>query len=49
MLAVGKAAAGMAREIERRIGDKLADAIAVIPKVSAATTERALILKKRQN
>src|SRR5208282_6164980 len=43
MLAVGKAAAGMAREIERRIGDKLADAIAVIPR--AATSERALILK----
>ena len=45
MLAVGKAAAGMAREIERRIGDKLADALAVIPRPSAATTERALILK----
>ena len=51
MLAVGKAAAAMAREIERRIGDKLADAIAVIPR--AATTERAfnaekaLILKKK--
>jgi len=44
MLAVGKAAAPMAREIERRIGDKVADAIAVIPK--AATTEQALILKK---
>ena len=28
MLAVGKAAAPMAREIERRIGDKVADAIA---------------------
>ncbi len=47
MLAVGKAAAAMAREIERRIGDKLADAIAVIPRVSVATTERALILKKK--
>ena len=45
MLAVGKAAAPMAREIERRIGDKLADAIAVIPK--AATTEPALILKTK--
>ncbi len=45
MLAVGKAAAGMAREIEHRVGDKLADALAVVPKVSAATTERALILK----
>ena len=33
MLAVGKAALAMACEIERRIGDKLADAIAVIPKV----------------
>src|SRR5208282_2833701 len=46
MLAVGKAAAAMARELERRIGDKLADAIAVVPRVSAATTERALILKR---
>ena len=46
MLAVGKAAAPMAREIERRIGDKLADAIAVIPKVSPATTEQILILKE---
>jgi glycerate 2-kinase len=46
MLAVGKAAMGMAREIERRIGDRLADAIAVIPRTSAATTERALVLKK---
>src|SRR5208282_4702956 len=46
MLAVGKAAAGMAREIERRIGDKLADAIAVVPKASAATTEQALVPKK---
>jgi len=32
LLAVGKAAAGMAHEIERRIGDGLADAIAVITK-----------------
>src|SRR5208337_3488881 len=46
LLAVGKAAAAMAHEIERRIGDRLADAIAVIPRTSAATTERALILKK---
>ncbi len=46
MLAVGKAALAMAREIERRIGAKLADAIVVIPKVSAATTERALMLKR---
>ncbi len=46
MLAVGKAAAGMAREIESRIGDRLANAIAVIPRPSAATTERALILKE---
>ncbi len=47
LLAVGKASLGMAREIERRIGDRLAAAIAVIPKGSAATTERALILKKK--
>src|SRR5208283_4875930 len=46
LLAVGKAAAAMAHEVERRIGDKLADAIAVIPRTSAATTERALILNK---
>jgi glycerate 2-kinase len=32
LLAVGKAAAGMAHEIERRIGDRLSDAIAVITK-----------------
>jgi glycerate-2-kinase len=46
MLAAGKAAAGMAREIARRIGDKLADALAVIPRPSSATTERASILRK---
>jgi glycerate 2-kinase len=46
LLAVGKASLAMAAEIERRVGDKLADGIAVIPRVSAATTERALILKK---
>ena len=43
MLAVGKAAAAMAREIERRIGDKLADALAVVPVGTAATTQPALI------
>jgi glycerate 2-kinase len=32
MLAVGKASLGMAREIERQVGDRLADAIAVITK-----------------
>jgi glycerate 2-kinase len=36
MLAVGKASLGMAREIERRIGDRLVDALAVIPKVHHA-------------
>ncbi len=30
LLAVGKAAAGMAHEVERRLGDRIADAIAVI-------------------
>jgi glycerate 2-kinase len=45
LLAVGKAALAMAHEIERRVGDRLADGIAVIPRGSAATTERALILK----
>jgi glycerate 2-kinase len=34
ILAVGKAAAPMAAEIECRIGDKIADAIAVVPKPS---------------
>ncbi len=34
LLAVGKAAAPMAAEIERRIGDRLVDAIAVVPKGS---------------
>lgn len=38
MAAVGKASAGMALEIERRIGERLVDAIAVVPKASAATT-----------
>src|SRR5258708_25380705 len=46
LLAVGKASLAMAHEIERRVGDKLVNGIAVIPRVSAATTERALILKK---
>jgi glycerate 2-kinase len=32
LLAVGKAAAGMAHEVERRIGDRLADGIVVITK-----------------
>ena len=41
LLAVGKASFGMAHEIERRVGDKLVDAIAVVPKVSAATAEPA--------
>src|SRR5208283_1071703 len=34
MLAVGKAALAMACEIERRVGARLADALAIIPKVS---------------
>jgi glycerate 2-kinase len=46
LLAVGKASLAMAHEIERRVGDKLFDGIAVVPKSSAATTERASILKK---
>jgi glycerate 2-kinase len=41
LLAVGKASLGMAREIERRIGDKLVAGIAVIPRGSVATTEPA--------
>ena len=47
LLAVGKASLGMSFEIERRIGDRLVDGIAVIPRGSAATTEPALILKKK--
>ncbi len=46
LLAVGKASLAMAHEIERRVGDKLVNGMAVIPQGSAATTERALILKK---
>ena len=49
LLAVGKASIGMVREIERRVGDKLVNGIAVIPRGSAATTERALILKKESS
>ena len=45
-LAVGKAALAMAHEIERRVGDKLINGMAVIPQGSAATTEPALILKR---
>ena len=48
LLAVGKASLGMAAEIERRVGDRLVDGIVVVPKVSAATTELALILKKEK-
>jgi glycerate 2-kinase len=46
LLAVGKASRAMAGEIERRVGDRIVDALVVIPKNSAATAERALILKK---
>jgi glycerate 2-kinase len=46
LLAVGKAALAMAHEIERRIGNRLVDGLAVIPQGSAATTEPALILKR---
>jgi glycerate 2-kinase len=47
LLAVGKAAAGMALEIQRRVGDRLADGIAVVPRDSAAAAERDSILKKK--
>ncbi len=49
LLAVGKAALAMANEIERRVGDKLVNGMAVIPPGSAATTEPALILKKSES
>ncbi len=48
LLAVGKASIEMASEIQRRVGDKLADGLAIVPRISAATTERALILKKKK-
>jgi glycerate 2-kinase len=48
LLAVGKASIGMAGEIERCVGDRLVDGIAVTSKDSAATTEPALILKKEK-
>ena len=41
LLAVGKAAASMASEIERRIRAKIVDAIAVVPKSAAQTTPAA--------
>jgi glycerate 2-kinase len=41
LLAIGKAAASMASEIERRIGAKIVDAIAVVPKSAAQTTPAA--------
>jgi glycerate 2-kinase len=41
LLAIGKAAASMAAEIERRIGAKIVDAIAVVPKSAAQTTPAA--------
>jgi glycerate 2-kinase len=44
LLAVGKASLAMAREIERRVGDRLVDAIAVIPRGSDST--RAQTFKK---
>lgn len=46
LLAVGKASRAMASEIERRIGDRIVDAVVVVPKDPAATSERALILKR---
>ena len=46
LLAVGKASLGMAHEIERRVGDQLVDRYRRGSKGSAATTERALIVKK---
>jgi glycerate 2-kinase len=46
LLALGKASLGMAHEIERRVGDRLVDALVVVPKGSAATTEPSFILKK---
>jgi glycerate 2-kinase len=47
LLAVGKAAAGMALEIQRRVEDRLADGIAVVPRGSAATAEPILNKKLR--
>jgi len=47
LLAVGKAAAGMTIEIKRRVGDRLVDGIAVVPRHSAATAEPVLNKKIR--
>jgi glycerate 2-kinase len=47
LLAVGKAAAGMALEIQRRVEDRLVDGIAVVPRHSAATAEPVLNKKIR--
>jgi len=41
LLAVGKASARMAAEIERRVGAKIVDAIAVVPKSAPETTSPA--------
>ena len=41
LLAVGKAAASMAAEIERRVGARIVDAIAVVPKSAPATASPA--------
>ena len=46
LLAVGKASLAMAAELERRVGDKLVDGIAVVPKESAATSEQASVVKR---
>jgi len=49
MLAVGKASRAMAGEIERRIGGEIADAIVVVPRIPAATTEPALLSIKARS
>src|ERR1700722_3847336 len=49
LLAVGKASLGMAHEIERRVGDKLVDGIAVIPRGSEATSEPAFLSIKARS
>jgi len=46
LLAVGKASLPMAAEIERRVGDRLVDGIAVTPRSLAAKSERNSIPKK---
>jgi glycerate 2-kinase len=45
LLAVGKASLAMAHEIERRVGNKLANSLVVVPKGTAAPTDQTSLKK----